>query len=177
MNRVLLLALFLAAPAASAQDGNPSAAEVVEQWFALAGDLTEDPASREAFLALYEENALHIQGPAGDHQRGTAMFWGREKMALLVQELVERWKDHALRLEVATAAEVSATVMPEAPGPWGGSLVAAEFTLSGTLRDAGRRYTVPAAGFFRVRGDRLARVRIYLGMGEAAEVEIQRQRP
>ncbi len=151
----------------------PAPAELVERWFALAGALAEDPESREAFLDLYEEDALHIQGPMGTHQRGTTTFWGREKVALLVAGLLEEWTDRSIRLEVATAAEVSETVLPEAPGPWGGSLVAAQFTLSGTRRDDGRRYVIPGAGFFRVRGDRLSRVRIYLGMGEAAEVEIQ----
>ncbi len=172
-----LVAVF-AAGAAPAQEGSASAespaVELVERWFSLAGELGDDPASHQAFLDLYEEDALHIQGPAGTHQRGTAMFRGREKVALLIARLVEQWTDHTLRLEVSTAAEVSETVIPQAPGPWGGPLVAVEFTLSGTRKDEERRYTVPAAGFFRVRGDRLARVRIYLGMGEAAEVEIQR---
>ncbi len=163
------LLLFVAVPLFAQSPG----VELVERWFRLAGDLGEDPASHREFLDLYEEDALHIQGPAGTHQRGTAMFRGREKVALLIAGLVERWKDHTLRIEVSTAAEVSEAVLPEAPGPWGGTLVAAQFVLSGTRRDEERRYTVPAAGFFRVRGDRLNRVRIYLGMGEAAEVEIQ----
>ena len=40
--------------------------------------------------------------------------------------------------------------------------------------DDGTRRTVPGAVFFRLREGRILRSRLYLGLGEAAEVEIQR---
>ena len=147
---------------------------IAERWFRLLDDLDGSEESRAAFLALYAEDALHIQGPAGDYQKGSATYWGREKVGLLVDRLLAEWKDHSIRPEVATAAEVSETVWAEAEGPWGGPLIAAQFTIAATRRDEEVRWYIPGAAFFRVRGDELVRVRIYLGLGEAAEVEIQR---
>ena len=148
--------------------------DIAERWFRLLDDLDGSEESRAAFLALYAEDALHIQGPAGDYQQGSATYWGREKVGLLVDRLLGEWKDHSIRPEVATAAEVSETVWAEAEGPWGGPLIAAQFTIAATRRDEEVRWFIPGAAFFRVRGNELVRVRIYLGLGEAAEVEIQR---
>lgn len=164
------------AAAGIAQDGEAELGgrQVAERWFRLVDTLDGSEESRAAFLALYAEDALHIQGPAGDHQRGSATYWGREKVGLLVDRLLEEWKDHSIRSEVATAGEVSETVWAEAEGPWGGPLIAAQFTVAATRRDDGTRWYIPGAAFFRVRGSELVRVRIYLALGEAAEVEIQR---
>lgn len=164
------------AAAGIAQDGEAELGgrQVAERWFRLVDTLDGSEESRAAFLALYAEDALHIQGPAGDHQRGSATYWGREKVGLLVDRLLEEWKDHSIRPEVATAGEVSETVWAEAEGPWGGPLIAAQFTVAATRRDDGTRWYIPGAAFFRVRGSELVRVRIYLALGEAAEVEIQR---
>lgn len=167
-------ALFAAAAAKPGQADPEDARAVVERWFRLASELDESAESREAFVALYREDALHIQGPAGPHQRGTATFWGREKVRLLVERLASEWRDADVRAEVATAQEVSETVWPEAEGPWGGSLVAAQFTVAGTRDDDGVRWFIPGAAFFRVRDGQLLRVRVYLGLGEAAEVEVRR---
>ena len=147
---------------------------IAERWFRLLDDLDGSDESRAAFLALYAEDALHIQGPTGDYQRGTATYWGREKVGLLVERLLEEWKDHSIRPEVATSGEVSETLWAEAEGPWGGPLIAVQFTIAGTRRDDETRWHIPGAAFFRVRDGELVRVRIYLGLGEAAEVEIQR---
>ncbi len=175
---IVLLTLGWALPTAAgpAQDGEaePGGREVAERWFRLVDALDGSEESRTAFLALYAEDALHIQGPAGDHQRGSATYWGREKVGLLVDRLLEEWKDHSIRPEVATAAEVSEAVWAEADGPWGGPLVAAQFTIAATRREEETRWYIPGAAFFRVRGNELVRVRIYLALGEAAEVEIQR---
>ena len=175
---ILLLTLGWPLPAAAgiAQDAEaePGGREVAERWFRLLNALDGSEESRTAFLALYAGDALHIQGPAGDHQRGSATYWGREKVGLLVDRLLEAWKDHSIRPEVATAAEVSETVWAEAEGPWGGPLIAAQFTIAATRRDEETRWYIPGAAFFRVRGNELVRVRIYLALGEAAEVEIQR---
>ena len=164
------------AAAGIAQDGEAEAGgrEVAERWFRLVDALDGSEETREAFLALYAGDALHIQGPAGDYQRGSATYWGREKVGLLVDRLLEEWKDHSIRPEVATAGEVSETVWAEAEGPWGGPLIAAQFTIAATRRDDGIRWYIPGAAFFRVRGNELVRVRLYLALGEAAEVEIQR---
>lgn len=175
---IVLLTLgwaHVAAPGV-AQDGEaePGGRAVAERWFRLVDALDGSEESRTAFLALYAEDALHIQGPAGDHQRGSATYWGREKVGLLVDRLLEEWKDHSIRPEVATAGEVSETVWAEAEGPWGGPLIAAQFTIAATRRDEETRWYIPGAAFFRVRGSELVRVRIYLALGEAAEVEIQR---
>ena len=166
-------------PAIPSQDGeeraeSPEGRALVEAWFRRVEDLDGSGESRAALLALYAEDALHIQGPAGPHQRGTATYWGREKVGLLVDRLLGEWQDHSIRPEVATAAEVSEAVWPEAEGPWGGTLVAAQFMIAGTRREDGTRWHIPGAAFFRLRGGELLRVRIYLGVGEAAEVEIQR---
>ena len=162
-----------AAPAAESSP-EAEARALVERWFLRANDLDGTPESRAAFLALYAEDALHLQGPAGDHQRGSAAYRGREKIAVLVERLLAAWDDHALRPVVATARETSEAVRPLAPGPWGGLLVAAEFTVAGTRKDDGTRWTIPGAVFFRLREGRILRSRLYLGLGEAAEVEIQR---
>ncbi len=175
---IALLTLGWAPPTAAGitQDGEaePGGREVAERWFRLVDALDGGEESRAALLALYAEDALHIQGPAGDYQRGSATYWGREKVGLLVDRLLEEWKDHSIRPEVATAAEVSENVWAEAEGPWGGPLIAVQFTIAATRRDEETRWYIPGAAFFRVRGSELIRVRIYLALGEAAEVEIQR---
>ncbi len=167
------------APATSAEAPQETGSEVTgqgvaERWFRLLNDLDGSAASRAAFLALYAEDALHIQGPTGDYQRGEATYWGREKVGLLVDRLLAEWKDHSIRPQVATAGEISETVWAAAEGPWGGALIAAQFTIAGTRLEDETRWHIPGAAFFRVRGEELVRVRIYLGLGEAAEVEIQR---
>ena len=167
---VLLLSM-VAAPA-GAQGGGGG--EIVERWFRLLEDLGTGAEGRDQFLSLYAVDALHIQGPSGSHQRGTTTFRGREKVGMLVDRLLEEWENHSIRIEVATAAEVSKTLLPEIGGPWGGPLVAAQFSLAATRRDTGVRWHVPGSAFFRIVGAELTRVRIYLGLGEAAEVEIQR---
>ncbi len=168
----ILLGALLPGTAAAHEESEE--ALVAARWFRLVEGLDGSEASREAFLALYAEDALHIQGPSGPHQRGSAAYWGREKVGLLVDRLLAEWTDHSIRPEVATAAEVSETVWAEAPGPWGGPLVAVQFTITGTRVADETRWQVPGAAFFRIRGGELVRVRIYLGLGEAAEVEIQR---
>ncbi len=173
--RIVVIGTLLALPASAVAQETPSSEpsgprEVVERWFRLADELDDGAEARDAFLALYREDALHIQGPAGTNQQGTATFWGREKVRLLVERLATEWRNATVRADVATAREVSEAVWPEAPGPWGGSLVAAQFTLSGTRQEDEVRWTVPGAAFFRVSGGELLRVRIYLGLGEAAEV-------
>lgn len=173
---LLTLAWALTAAIGIAQDGEAEVGgrEVAERWFRLVDGLDGSEESRAAFLALYGEDALHIQGPAGDYQRGSATYWGREKIGLLVDRLLGEWRDHSIRPEVATAAEVSEAVWAEAEGPWGGPLIATQFTIAATRRDDETRWYIPGAAFFRVRGSELVRVRIYLALGEAAEVEIQR---
>ena len=175
--RVVLAGLavaLLAGPAAGRQEpSEASGRDVVERWFRLLEDLDGSEERQAAFLNLYREDALHIQGPSGAHQRGTTTFRGREKVGLLLDRLHEEWRDHSVRIEVTTAAEVSEALLPETNGPWGGPFVAAEFGLSGTHRETGIRWHVPGSAFFRVSGGQLSRVRIYLGLGEAAEVELQ----
>ncbi len=169
-----LAAALLALPAAGRQEPvEASGRELVERWFRLLEDLDGSEERRAAFLNVYREDALHIQGPSGAHQRGTTTFWGREKVGMLIDRLQQEWGDHSVRIEVTTAAEVSAALLPETDGPWGGPFVAAEFGLSGTHRETGIRWHVPGAAFFRIAGGQLSRVRIYLGLGEAAEVELQ----
>ena len=160
--------------AAQEAEAEVTGRNIAERWFRLLEDLDGSDESREALLALYSEDALHIQGPTGDYQRGTATYWGREKVGLLLDRLLGEWKDHSIFAEVATAGEVSETVWTEAEGPWGGPLIAVQFTIAGTRRNDETRWHIPGAAFFRVRGGELVRVRIYLGLGEAAEVEIQR---
>lgn len=175
---IAILASLSGSPApAEAQPeagGEVSGRDLVEQWFRRLNALDGSDENRAAFLALYAEAALHIQGPSGDYQRGSATYWGREKVALLVDRLLGEWKDHSIRPEVATAGEVSETVWAAAEGPWGGPLVAAQFTIAGTRRDDETRWHIPGAAFFRIGDGEFVRVRIYLGLGEAAEVEIQR---
>ncbi len=171
---ILGWALLAAPGVAQDEQAEPGGRELAERWFRLVDGLDGSEESRAALLALYAEDALHIQGPAGDYQRGSATYWGREKVGLLVDRLLEEWKDHSIRPEVATAAEVSENVWAESEGPWGGPLVAAQFTIAATRRDDETRWYIPGAAFFRVRGSELVRVRIYLALGEAAEVEIQR---
>ena len=162
------------APVPQEAEGEVTGRIIAERWFRLLDDLDGSDESRAAFLALYAEDALHIQGPTGDYQRGNATYWGREKVGLLVDRLLGEWQDHSIRPEVATAGEVSETLWAEAEGPWGGPLIAVQFTIAGTRRDDETRWHIPGAAFFRVRGGELVRVRVYLGLGEAAEVEIQR---
>ncbi len=180
---VLATGIVVLGSASAASDGSAIAQQaeaevtgrnIAERWFRLLDDLDGSDESRAAFLALYAEDALHIQGPTGDYQRGNASYWGREKVGLLVDRLLGEWQDHSIRPEVATAGEVSETLWAEAEGPWGGPLIAVQFTIAGTRRDDETRWHIPGAAFFRVRGGELVRVRIYLGLGEAAEVEIQR---
>ena len=99
----------------------PEGRALVEAWFRRVEDLDGSGESRAARCwPLYAEDALHIQGPAGPHQRGTATYWGRERWACWWTGCSASGRDHAIRPEMATAAEVSEAVWPEAEGPWAG---------------------------------------------------------
>ena len=170
----LLVALALAAQSTSAQPPAPAAeAEaLVRSWFDRWNQLSDSPASVDAWIQLYEADALHTAGPAS-HQKGTVTFKGHEGLRALAAMTVSTTERPAYRLEIETAREQAAVLFHTAAGPWGGPSVAVQFAAVYTEKATGKRYVTPGAAFFQVQGGKIRRARIYLAADERAEVEPQ----
>ena len=170
----LLVAIAVAAQQSPATPPAPPAQgdgeTLVRAWFDRWNALDGSPASVDAWLALYHDDALHITGPAS-HQKGTVTFQGHDglrKLAALAIATIER---PAYRIDIETAREQSATLFHSAPGPWGGPSVAVQFAAVYNLKDTGARYVTPCAAFFQILEGKIRRARIYLAADERAEVE------
>ena len=185
---VWLLACVLAsAPPAGAQEtppGQPAAPQAmddgqivrawVSRWNALGGG---NAAAIDDLLALYAADALHITGPTPD-QRGTATYRGHEGIRVLASRVAATQERITYRIETETANEQTAELLHTAPGPWKGASIAIQLVAVYSDRDGGRRWVVPAAGFFQLADGKIRRARIYYAAGEKAEVEPEpRRRP
>jgi ketosteroid isomerase-like protein len=162
-----------AAPSASS-----SAAEVealVRAWFDRWNQLDGSPASVDAWIALYEPDALHTAGPAS-HQKGTVTFKGPDGLRALAALTVATTERPAYRLEIETAREQSSVLLHSAAGPWGGPSVGVQFAAAYTEKATGKRYVTPGAAFFQVERGKIRRARIYLASDERAEVEPETKR-
>ncbi|HTM32081.1 MAG TPA: nuclear transport factor 2 family protein [Vicinamibacterales bacterium] len=176
---VLLVTLALAGQSASAPPVAPApAAEteaLVRAWFDRWNQLSDGPASVDAWIQLYEPDALHTTGPAS-HQKGTVTFKGHEGLRALAAMTVSTTERPAYRLEIETAREQAAVLFHTAAGPWGGPSVAVQFAAVYTEKATGKRYVTPGAAFFQVQGGKIRRARIYLAADERAEVEPETKR-
>ena len=84
------------------------------------------------------------------------------------------------RIETETANEQTAELLHVADGPWKGASIAIQLVAVYSDREGGRRWVVPAAGFFQLADGKIRRARIYYAEGEKAEVEPEpapRRRP
>jgi hypothetical protein len=150
------------------------AREWIERWNALGAA----PDTVEAFVALYEPDALHITGPTAD-QRGTATYRGHDGLRVLAQRVAATEDRRTYRLETETARESTATLFHQTAGPWGGAAVAVQIVAAYTDHATQKRYAIPGALFLQLDGNKIRRARMYLGEGERAEVEAEptRKRP
>lgn len=164
------------APPAAAQGAEAEA--LVRAWFDRWNGLDGTPASVEAWVALYQPDALHITGPAS-HQRGTVTFTGHDGLRALAAATTAATERPAYRIDIESAREQAALLFHAAEGPWGGPSVAVQFAAVYTLKENGTRYVTPGAAFFQVADGRIRRARIYLASDERAEVEPEpvRRRP
>ena len=182
MNVLAVLVIFAsagqAAPASSSASTAAEAEALVRAWFDKWNQLDGNPASVDAWIALYEPDALHTTGPAS-HQKGTVTFKGYEGLRALAAMTVATTERPAYRLEIETAREQSAVLFHTAAGPWGGPSVGVQFAAAYTDKATGTRYVMPGAAFFQVEGGKIRRARIYLASDERAEVEPEpkRRRP
>jgi hypothetical protein len=171
----VLVTLALASQSAPVPSAAAPAAEneaVVRAWFDKWNQLDGSPASVDAWIQLYEPDALHTAGPAS-HQKGTVTFKGHEGLRALAAMTVATIERPAYRLEIETAHEQAAVLFHTAAGPWGGPSVAVQFAAVYTEKATGKRYVTPGAAFFQVQGGKIRRARIYLASDERAEVEPQ----
>lgn len=143
---------------------------IVRAWFDRWNALDGSPASVDAFVALYQPDALHIAGPAS-HQKGTVTFRGHDGLRTLAALAVAATERPAYRIDIETAREQSALLFHVAQGPWGGPSVAVQFAAVYTLKETGVRYVTPGAAFFQIEDGKIRRARIYLAADERAEVE------
>lgn len=173
MRAVLLIcsALVVTTPALAQTPAPPSpTGAVVRQWIERVNALSDQPASLDAFVALFAPDALLTAGPTPD-QRGTATYRGPSGLRAFATGLVARERDRAYRLETETARETTASLVHETTGPWGGPAVAVQFVAAYTDPATGTRYVVPGAAFFQLSGNVIRRLRLYVGDSERAEVE------
>jgi ketosteroid isomerase-like protein len=175
---VMLALVGQAAPAPSSTPGPAAEAEaLVRAWFDRWNQLDGSQASVDAWIGLYERDALHTSGPAS-HQKGTVTFKGHEGLRALAAMTVATTERPAYRLELETAREQTAVLFHTAAGPWGGPSVGVQFAAVYTLKETGTRYVTPGAAFFQLAGGKIRRARIYLAADERAEVEPQgKKRP
>jgi len=161
----------VAAEAAREDPTEPlDATRVVETWFERWNALDGTPETEQAFVDLYEADALHTTGPAS-HQLGTVNYRGRDALRKLAADVVESFERQTFRIETVTEHEQSLRLFNTASGPWGGPSIAVEFVGAYTSREDGKRYVCPGAAFFQILDDKIHRLRIYLATGELAEVE------
>lgn len=177
MRAALLLcsALAMATPAGAQTPAAPapaSSAALVRQWIERVNALSEQPATVDAFVALFAPDALVTAGPTAD-QRGTATYRGASGLRTFATRLAARERDRAYRLETETARESTASLMHATSGPWGGPAVAVQFVAAYTDASTGTRYVVPGAAFFQMSGGTIRRLRLYVADSERAEVEAQ----
>ena len=146
----------------------------VSRWNALGGD---SPSAIDDLLALYAADALHIAGPSPD-QRGTATYRGHDGIRVLASRIAATQERLTYRIETETANEQTAELVHVAAGPWKGASIAVQLVAVYSDRDGGRRWVVPAAGFFQLADGKIRRARIYFADSERAEVEPEpRRRP
>ena len=176
MRAVLLLcsALAMATPASAQPPAAPATppATLVRQWIERVNALSDQPATVDAFVALFAADALVTAGPTPD-QRGTATYRGASGLRAFATRLAARERDRAYRLETETARESTASLLHETTGPWGGPAIAVQFVAAYTDASTGTRYVVPGAAFFQMSGGTIRRLRLYVGDSERAEVEAQ----
>ncbi len=161
---------------APAADASPEA--VVRLWIDRWNALGAAPESLDAFVALYDTDALHIAGPTAD-QRGTATYRGHAGIRTMAARVVAEQDRRTYRLESETARETTALLFHQTSGPWGGPAVSVQILAAYTDRATAKRYVSPGAVFFQLAGGRIRRARVYLSEGERAEVEAEptRKRP
>jgi hypothetical protein len=148
----------------------------VSRWNALGGS---SATAIDDLLALYAPDALHITGPSPD-QRGTATYRGHDAIRVLAARIAATQERLTYRIETETANEQTAELLHVADGPWKGASIAIQFVAVYSDREGGRRWVVPAAGFFQLADGKIRRARIYYAEGEKAEVEPEpapRRRP
>lgn len=143
----------------------------VSRWNALGGG---SASAIDDLLALYAPDALHITGPSPE-QRGTATYRGHDGIRVLASRIAATQERLTYRIETETANEQTAELLHVAPGPWKGASIAIQLVAVYSDRHGGRRWVVPAAGFFQLAGGKIRRVRIYYADGEKAEVEPEAQ--
>ena len=181
--RVLLvtgLVLGFCVPSTGAQtpaaEATPEA--IVGLWLDRWNALGMAPESLDAFVALYEPDALHTTGPTSD-QRGTAVYRGHAGIRAMAARVATDQERRTYRLETETARETTATLFNQTRGPWGGLSVAVQIVAVYTDRTSHKRHVIPGAAFFQLSGGKIRRARVYLGEGERADVEVEptRKRP
>jgi ketosteroid isomerase-like protein len=160
------------APSAAAPVG------IVRQWIERLNALSAEPATIDAFVALYAADALHTAGPTPD-QRGTATYRGHDGIRVLATRLAAAEERRVYRLETETAREATASLVHETTGPWGGPAVAVQIIATYTDAVSKKRFAAPGAVFFQIADGRIRRARVYVSDAERAEVEAEptRRRP
>ena len=160
-----------ATPPARAADDDKIVRDWVSRWNALGGS---GASAIDDLLALYAPDALHITGPSPD-QRGTATYRGHEGIRVLASRVAATQERLTYRIETETANERTAELLHVAEGPWNGASIAIQLVAVYSDREGGRRWVVPAAGFFQLADGKIRRARIYYADGEKAEVEPEPQ--
>jgi len=174
---VVASAILLAAPARPAQKQAGAAvtddASVVRTWFERLNALDGTPPAEQAFVSMYEADALHTTAPAR-HQMGSVTYRGHDGIRKMAASFAAAFEKPAYRIESVTANEKSVQLFNMTPGPWGGNSVAVEFVGVQTDRQDGKRWVQPGAAFFQLKDGKIRRLRIYMATGELAEVEKSR---
>lgn len=171
MSVVVALALVAASQPVQQAPASTQNQRLVEDWFDAVNALDGSPESIDRLLAFYHPDARQIQGPTGDHQRGTVTFDGKSALETMARGLAERYEHIRYRIEVVTANEVSRRLFHRADAPWGGESISVQFWAAYTQRSDGRRFAHPGAAFFQLDSGKISRLRLYAADDERSEVE------
>jgi ketosteroid isomerase-like protein len=155
-----------AQPAPSRPPAEPPPA-IVRQWIERLNALSDQPATLDAFVALYTTDALH------------ATYRGHDGIRVLAARIAASEERRVYRLETETARETTTSLMHETAGPWGGPAVAVQIIATYTDAVLKKRFAAPGAVFLQIADGRIRRARVYISESERAEVEPEptRRRP
>lgn len=173
MKKILLVLMLSAGASAfagqSAQYKPGSVESIIELWFRYYNLLDGTESTADQLLSLYTPDAMHQTGPSA-RQIGPVFYEGQEAIRKMALDVGTRYAELAYRVEYTSAKEKSVQLHFIAEGPWGGPAAAVEYVGGYTVKETGKRYTVPGVAVFHLVDGKIKKVRQYEASSELAEV-------
>jgi len=146
---------------------------LVHEWFKRLNALNGKDDTINAFMDLYQPNALQQVGPS-EKQFGQVFYQNRRQLEKWARDLVQ---SHApipevnyFSIRVQTVDEKTSEVLYTTQTPWGDSGVSVEFTGRYMNPDNKKGYVLFGAAFFQFRNGKISRLRLYMPREEIMEI-------